>query len=142
MRIEKNNGHIPTTLRFLKNSFLDRVELVKGKRRYRFSERTRVIVRIIRIKLGVSDKDFDIFNEALVLSVRIWVLIENEVIESHGIVSVPFRIDDKYLREKTTVTCVIRTKPSAISIILTLIILVGLTLMKKFDKEEKEDRDA
>jgi spermidine/putrescine transport system permease protein len=31
---------------------------------------------------------------------------------------------------------------SAISIILTLIILVGLTLMKKFDKEEKEDRDA
>lgn len=31
---------------------------------------------------------------------------------------------------------------SAISIILTIIILVGLTLMKKFDKEEKEDRDA
>ena len=31
---------------------------------------------------------------------------------------------------------------SAISIILTLIILVGLTLMKKFDKEEKEERDA
>ena len=31
---------------------------------------------------------------------------------------------------------------SATSIILTLIILIGLTLMKKFDKEEKEEADA
>ncbi len=31
---------------------------------------------------------------------------------------------------------------SATSIILTLIILIGLTLMKKFDKEEKEEQDA
>ena len=30
---------------------------------------------------------------------------------------------------------------SATSIILTLIILIGLTIMKKFDKEEKEERD-
>lgn len=30
---------------------------------------------------------------------------------------------------------------SATSIILTLIILIGLTIMKKFDREEKEDRD-
>ena len=30
---------------------------------------------------------------------------------------------------------------SATSIILTLIILIGLTIMKRFDKEEKEDRD-
>ena len=31
---------------------------------------------------------------------------------------------------------------SASSIILTVIILVGLSLMKRFDKEEKEEEDA
>ncbi len=30
---------------------------------------------------------------------------------------------------------------SALSIILTVIILIGLTLMKKFDKEEKEEAE-
>ena len=31
---------------------------------------------------------------------------------------------------------------SALSIILTIIILIGLFLLKRFDKEEKEDVDA
>ena len=30
---------------------------------------------------------------------------------------------------------------SATSIILTVIILIGLSIMKKFDREEKEERD-